>query len=464
MLPVIAIIGRPNVGKSTLFNKVTKSRDALVADLPGLTRDRQYGEGTFQEQRFLVIDTGGIGEAETGIDELMLGQSQQAIKEADAVLFVMDARAGLTAGDEEIARRVRNINKPVYLIINKSENLDEEIVKADFYALGLGEPIAISAAHNGHIASMLETVLEPMIQALPEETGEDKGIQVAIIGRPNVGKSTLVNRILGEERVIVFDQAGTTRDSIFIPFERFGQKYTIIDTAGVRRRGKINETVEKFSVIKSLKAIESAHVVIYVIDAREGVVDHDLHLLGFVLDAGKALVLAINKWDGMDSETKVRVKSELERRLFFIDFAETHFISALHGTGVGHLFESIDEAYAAATKKFSTNYMTNLLSDAVVKNPPPMAGAQRIKLRYAHFGGHNPPTVIIHGNQTQDLPISYKRYLEKFFIKALELVGTPIRLQFKTGDNPYKDKKNILTKRQLNKKRRLKKYLKKKYK
>lgn len=460
MLPIIAIIGRPNVGKSTLFNRLTKSRDALVADLPGLTRDRQYGEGCYDEHRFLVIDTGGIGQDTEGVASLMVEQTKQAIQEADAILFVVDGRAGRTAADEVIATQVRHAKKPVYIIVNKTEGIDDTLSKTEFHAMGLGQPIAISAAHGEGISALMEHVLKPLEKEQPEEeilTDKDS-VKVAIIGRPNVGKSTLVNRILGEERVIVFDEAGTTRDSIFIPFERFGKKYTIIDTAGMRRRGKIFEKIEKFSVGKSMQAVESANVVIYVIDARDGVVEQDLHLLGFVLDTGKALVLAVNKWDGMDTEKKQRVKTELDRRLGFVKFASIHFISALHGTGVGHLFESIDDSFASATQKFSTNKVTTILQEAVKKYAPPQVHAQRIKLRMAHFGGHNPPTIIIHGNQTEHLPMNYQRYLEKYFREALNLVGTPVRLQFKTSKNPFEGKKNVLTNRQIAKKRRLKNF------
>lgn len=466
MLPVIAIIGRPNVGKSTLFNQLTKSRDALVADLPGLTRDRQYGEGKYDDHRFLVIDTGGIGFATAtghGMDSLMHLQTQQAIHEADAILFVVDGKVGRTAADEVIASQVRHSGKPIYVVVNKTESIDTALSMAEFHAMGLGNPIAIAAAHGQGIHNVLDHALKPLLKTETDALTETAtGIKVAIIGRPNVGKSTLVNRILGEDRVIVFDEAGTTRDSIFIPFERFDKQYTIIDTAGMRRRSKIYEKVEKFSVTKSMQAIESANVVVFVLDARDGVVEHDLHLLGFVLDTGRALVLAVNKWDGMDQDKKQRVKTELERRLGFVSFADLHFISALHGTGVGLLFKSIDNAYASATKKFSTNVVTNLLLAAVKKYQPPQIHGQRIKLRMAHFGGHNPPTIIIHGNQTEHLPLNYKRYLEKFFIEALKLKGTPIRLQFKTSDNPFKDKKNILTKRQIEKKKRLKKYISKK--
>lgn len=460
MLPIIAIIGRPNVGKSTLFNRLTKTRNALVADLPGLTRDRQYGEGEYEDYRFLVIDTGGIGHESEGMAGLMLDQTKQAIEEADAILFVVDGRTGRTAADEVIAAQVRHSRKPIQVVVNKTEGIDDTLSMTEFHAMGLGQPVAISAAHGQGIGELIEYVLKPLEKQEIEAETEviNDSVKVAIIGRPNVGKSTLVNRILGEDRVIVFDEAGTTRDSIFIPFERFGKKYTIIDTAGIRRRGKISETVEKFSVGKSLQAVESANVVIFVIDAREGVVEHDLHLLGFILDAGKALVLAVNKWDGMDDDKKKRVKIELDRRLEFVKFASIHFISALHGTGVGHLFESIDASYVSATKKFSTNMVTKILQDAVKKYAPPQVHAQRIKLRMAHFGGHNPPTIIIHGNQTEHLPMNYQRYLEKFFINALNLVGTPIRLEFKTSQNPFKGKKNVLTSRQLAKKRRLKNY------
>lgn len=463
MLPVIAIIGRPNVGKSTLFNRITKSRNALVADLPGLTRDRQYGEGEFHGQKFLVIDTGGIGVDARGVDTHMIEQAKQALQEADAILFLVDGKAGRTAADEVIASQVRHINKPVQVVVNKTESIDPALAMAEFYAMGLGQPAAISAAHNQGIAGLIGHILHPFKEQLIQiEEEEIKGVKVAIIGRPNVGKSTLVNRILGEERVIVYDEPGTTRDSIFIPFERFEKKYTIIDTAGMRRRSKIYQTIEKFSVSKSMQAIETANVVVYVIDARDGIVDQDLHLLGFILDTGRALVLAINKWDGMKVEEKEQVKKELDRRLSFLNFADIHFISALHGSGVGNLFDSIDASYLSATEKFSTSLITNILQEAVKNHPPPQIRGQRIKLRFAHYGGHNPPTIIIHGNQTLHLPMNYKRYLENFFYKALKLVGTPIRLEFKTGENPFEGKKNELSKRQLDKRRRLKKHVKKK--
>jgi len=457
MLPVIAIIGRPNVGKSTLFNRLTKSRDALVADLPGLTRDRQYGEAQYDERKFLLVDTGGIGFDAEGLDSLMLDQTKLALEEADAILFVVDGRSGRTAADEAITQQLRMSKKPVYLVMNKTEGIDPMVANAEFHALGIGNPIAISAAHGDGIHSLMSKVLRklPQMKVSEEEIQNSKGIKVAIIGRPNVGKSTLVNRVLGEERVVVYDEAGTTRDSIFIPFERQGKDYTIIDTAGVRRKSRISEKIEKFSVTKSLQAIESANVVVFVIDARTGIVEHDLRLLGFVLDTGKALVIAINKWDGMELAERNIVKKELDRRLTFIDFARIHLISALHGTGVGDLFKSIEEAYSGATKKLSTPMATKILEKAVKTLPTPMVRGRRVKLRYAHIGGHNPPLIIIHGNQTDALPMNYRRYLQKTFRQELKIMGTPIKIEFKSSENPYKDKKNALTERQIRRKKRL---------
>ncbi len=468
MVPVIALVGRPNVGKSTLFNRLTKSRDAIVADVAGLTRDRQYGEARWQGKPYILIDTGGITGEESGIDMEMAGQSLQAIEEADAVLFLVDSQAGRTPGDELIAEHLRKRNKHTYLIANKIDGSDPDSILGEFSALGLGAPIGIAASHGRNINPMLEQVMgEHGISALMAERavdGEDAegrriveaiGTKIAVIGRPNVGKSTLVNRMLGEDRVIVFDQAGTTRDSIYIPYERHEKPYTLIDTAGVRRRGKVFEAVEKFSVVKTLQAIQDANVVIFVVDARDGIVDQDLHLLGFALEAGRALVIAVNKWDGMDEREKDYVKIELKRRLFFAEFADLHFISALHGSGVGLLYKSVDKAYASAMTKVPTNRMTQILEDAVSEHQPPMVNGRRIKMRYAHLGGSNPPIIIVHGNQLEKVPGSYTRYLENTFRKVLKLSGTPIRVEYKSGENPYEDRKNTLTDRQVNKKRRL---------
>ncbi|MEZ2744145.1 ribosome biogenesis GTPase Der [Halopseudomonas bauzanensis] len=466
MVPVIALVGRPNVGKSTLFNRLTKSRDAIVADVAGLTRDRQYGEAVWQGQPFIVVDTGGLTGDEHGIDTIMAGQSLQAIEEADAVLFLVDARTGRTAGDEMIAEHLRKRDKHTFLIANKVDGADQDSILGEFAPLGLGTPIGIAAAHGRNINPMLEAVLvKGDIEAGPELDEEGNpverlpvtpiGTKIAVIGRPNVGKSTLVNRMLGEERVVVFDQAGTTRDSIYIPYERHGKPYTLIDTAGVRRRGKVFEAIEKFSVIKTLQAIQDANVVIFVVDAREGIVEQDLHLLGFVLESGRALVVAINKWDGMEQGEKEYVKKELERRLIFTQFADQHFISALHGSGVGLLYKSVDQAYESAMTKIPTKRMTEILEAAVSEHQPPLVNGRRIKLRYAHLGGSNPPIIVIHGNQVDAVPRSYTRYLENIFRKVLKLSGTPIRIEYKGGDNPFAEKKNKLSERQVNKKRRL---------
>ncbi len=461
MIPVIALVGRPNVGKSTLFNRLTRSRDALVADFPGLTRDRKYGEARHHDQRFIVIDTGGITGEEEGIDSHMADQSLAAMTEADAVLLLVDARAGLTAGDEELVRHLRRSNKPFHLVVNKIDGIDEDSVLPDFYALGVEHLHPVAASHGRGVKAMLDDVLGGFVIDAEAEQDEGGSIRVAIIGRPNVGKSTLVNRLLGEDRVVVYDQPGTTRDSIYIDYEREDQRYTLIDTAGVRRRKNVKEVVEKFSIVKTLKAIDDAHVVVLVMDASEGLVEQDLHLLGQAIDAGRGLVLALNKWDGMDADDKQRVRYELDRRLKFIDYADIHFISALHGTGVGHLYKSIDAAYRSATRKLSTNQLTRILEDAVTDHEPPMINGRRIKLRYAHAGGQNPPLIVIHGNQTGKVPASYQRYLEKIFRRELQLAGTPVRVEFRTGENPYAGKRNQLTQRQVSRKRRMMKHVKK---
>jgi len=456
MIPVIALVGRPNVGKSTLFNRLTRTRDALVANHAGLTRDRKYGEGNIDGRRFIVIDTGGISGEEEGIDSMMAGQSLLAIQEADIVLFILDSREGLNAADHMIAKHLRVNNKKTYLVANKIDGMDPDIALAPFYELGLGEIFATTATHGRGVKSMMEEVLAEVPEVdenyVPEVA---KGIKIAIVGRPNVGKSTLVNRMLGEERVVVFDEPGTTRDSVYINYERFDKPYTIIDTAGVRRRKNVSMSIEKFSIVKTMQAISDANVVVLVMDASEGVVDQDLHLMGSTIDAGRALVIALNKWDGLEDAHKQYVKNELERRLRFVDFANIHFISALHGTGVGNLYKSIEQAYQSATDKFSTNFLTRILEDAVREHQPPMIAGRRIKLRYAHPGGHNPPIIVIHGNQTSEVPAHYVRYLEKTFRRVLELHGTPVRIEFKSSENPYADKKNELTARQFAKKRRL---------
>ncbi|ANB91702.1 GTP-binding protein [Moraxella ovis] len=441
--PVVALIGRPNVGKSTLFNQLTKSRQALVADMAGLTRDRQYGDAHFGNKSFIVVDTGGIGEADDGtgnIDDYMATQSYTAIHEADIVVFVVDARSGLIGADSEIARFLHTLGKPVYLVANKMDGV-HEASSVEFFELGFGEPFPTAASHGKGVTNLLEVLTADMPEDEVDDNDDDS-LKLAIIGRPNVGKSTLVNRLLGEERVVVFDMPGTTRDSIYIPFEREGRKYTLIDTAGVRRRGRIDEKVEKFSVVKTLQAIKDANVVVVVVDAKEGIVDQDLHMLGYALDAGRAIVIAINKWDGLSQDQKDYVKLEIDRRFNFVPWVKIHLISALYGNGVGELYPSIHKAYDASMFKVSTSRLTQILQDAVQNHQPPMVGGRRIKLRYAHLGGHNPPVIVIHGNQTSALPKSYQRYLENIYRDVFKLEGTPLHVEFKQNANPYEGKKN----------------------
>ncbi|MDF7661707.1 ribosome biogenesis GTPase Der [Erwiniaceae bacterium L1_54_6] len=493
MVPVVALVGRPNVGKSTLFNRLTRTRDALVADFPGLTRDRKYGRAEVEGREFIVIDTGGIDGTEEGVENRMAEQSLLAIEEADVVLFLVDARAGVMPADQQIANHLRSRQKATFLVANKTDGLDPEAAVLDFYALGLGEIHAIAASHGRGVTSLLETALLPWMdvvapqevseedeneaywaalaaeengEELPEEEEEDFDpttlpIKLAIVGRPNVGKSTLTNRILGEDRVVVYDMPGTTRDSIYIPMERDDREYILIDTAGVRKRGKITDTVEKFSVIKTLQAIEDANVVMLVIDAREGISDQDLSLLGFILNSGRSLVIVVNKWDGLSQEVRDEVKETLDFRLGFIDFARVHFISALHGSGVGNLFESVTEAYDCSTKRVNTSMLTRIMNMAADDHQPPLVRGRRVKLKYAHAGGYNPPIVVIHGNQVKDLPDSYKRYLMNYFRRSLNVMGTPIRIQFKEGDNPFAGKRNLLTPTQQRKRKRLMSHLKK---
>lgn len=457
MRPVLALVGRPNVGKSTLFNRLTRSRDALVANLPGLTRDRQYGEGRIADRPFIVIDTGGLAGEEEGIDFEMASQSLLAIEEADCVLLLVDGRAGLTPGDTAIVEHLRKNEKDVVLVVNKVDGIDEDVAKGDFYGLGISRVFPVTASQGRGVRKLIDDVLATFPEEEELTPATQNGIKIAVSGRPNVGKSTLINRMLGEERVVVYDMPGTTRDSVYIPFERHGEHYTLIDTAGIRRRGKTTETVEKFSVVKALQAIEDANVVILIVDARTGIVEQDLHLLGYVLDAGRALVIAINKWDGMDFEEKDKVKSDIKRRFAFVDFAKIHFISARHGTGVGDLYESIHAAYAAAQKTLTTSILTQVLQAAVEEHAPPMIDGRRIKLRYAHAGGHNPPIIVIHGKQTDKVPDSYSRYLEKTFRKILKLEGTPVRIQYRSDDNPYVRHEQDLTQQQVARKRQIKK-------
>jgi len=438
--PVLALVGRPNVGKSTLFNRLTRSRDAIVHDLPGVTRDRHYGEGRAGDRRFIAIDTGGFEpRAHEGLPVEMARQAEAAIAEADAVVFVVDGRAGLTAGDRDIAERLRR-HAHVWLVVNKTEGMQADTATAEFHELGIGAPAAISAAHGEGVRELVEAALAPFPEdAAPDEAAE-RHARVAIVGRPNVGKSTLINALVGEERVITFDQPGTTRDPIEVPFERAGRRYTLIDTAGVRRRGKTGTPPEFFSIVKALQAIEAANVAILLIDAAEGITEQDAHVAGYILERGRAVVLAVNKWDAADKEARARVKNELGWKLGFLGFAESHFISARNGKGLGPLMRSVDVAHAAAMARLSTPKLTRAMIAAVERQSPPRTGPIRPKLRYAHQGGVNPPRIIIHGNSLDRVPETYKRYLQGYFRDTFELVGTPLAIEFRTGRNPYAKK------------------------
>jgi len=465
MLPVIALIGRPNVGKSTLFNRLTRSRDALVADYPGLTRDRQYGFGKLGPVPYLVIDTGGVAGGEEGINELMVDQTVRALQEADIAIIMVDGRSGRTSADEHVADLARKHAKKTWLAVNKSEGLDAAIASGEFHMLGLGEPVAVSAAHGDRISALMDEVLQPFVDAAGEAEQDDdsedqKSLRIAVIGRPNVGKSTLINRLIGEERLVVFDQPGTTRDSVAVPFERDGRSYTLVDTAGVRRKSKVHEAIEKFSIIKALQAMERAQVVIAVLDAKEGITEQDVSLMGLVVERGRALVVVANKWDGLSVDHRRRVRDDMERRLPFLEFAKRITISALHGTAVGDILPAVENAYRAATRDMSTAELTRELEGAVLAHPPPVVRGRRIKLRYAHQGGRNPPVIVIHGNQTERLPEAYRRFLINRYRKAFRLKGTPVRLSFKTSDNPYKGRRNKLTPRQERKRDRLMKHAK----
>ncbi|MFP5460063.1 MAG: ribosome biogenesis GTPase Der [Gammaproteobacteria bacterium] len=506
-MPVVALVGRPNVGKSTLFNRLTRSRAALVADRPGLTRDRHYGRGRMGEVPYIVIDTGGFEPvAKQGIEVEMARQARQAVLEADVVLFIVDGRQGLTAHDREIGVELRRNARRIILAVNKAEGMQREAVSAEFHELGLGEPLAISAAHGDGVRELAELALAPFVEEAEREAelaraeteqaeqeraaAQDKAaseakrgktapaaagaadaaagasagagasgagasgaapgpdaeaadprgprrVKVAVVGRPNAGKSTLINALLGEERLIAFDQPGTTRDSVAIDFERGRKPYTLIDTAGVRRRGKVTDMIEKFSVVKTLQAIEDCNVCVLMLDAREGVADQDANIAGYILEAGRSLVVAVNKWDAIDESQRDRLKSELDRRLHFLSFARTHYISALKGKGLGAVMRSVDDAFAAATRKLSTPKLTRALQEAVERQQPPRKGPLRPKLRYAHQGGQNPPIVVIHGTSLDSVPETYRRYLESWFREQFKLEGTPLRIEFRTGANPY---------------------------
>jgi GTPase len=444
MKPVLALVGRPNVGKSTLFNRLTKSRDAIVADFAGLTRDRHYGNGRQGKYEFIVIDTGGFEpDAESGIYKEMAKQTQQAVAEADVVIFVVDARAGISAQDHDIARYLRRLGKPCVLAANKAEGMKEGVQLGEFFELGLGEVYAVSAAHGQGIRSLVDLALEPLNLPDPDDEAaeEDAGvIKLAVAGRPNVGKSTLINTWLGEERLVAFDLPGTTRDAITVPFERNGQKFELIDTAGLRRKGKVFEAIEKFSVVKTLQAIESANVVLLLLDATQGVTDQDAHIAGYVLESGRAVVLAVNKWDAVDEYQREQLQRSIETRLAFLKFATMHFISAKKRQGLGPVWMSITQAHKSATCKMSTPVLTRLLLEAVQFQSPKRAGMFRPKLRYAHQGGMNPPVIVVHGNSLEHVTDAYKRFLEGRFRKEFNLVGTPLRIEMKTSHNPYADK------------------------
>ena len=462
MKPTLVLVGRPNVGKSTLFNRLTRSRDALVADLPGLTRDRHYGQGRLGEKPFIVVDTGGFEPvAKEGILSEMARQAREAIAEADVIVFLTDARSGLTPHDKRIAQQLREAHAPVILAVNKAEGMREEIAVAEFHELALGEPRAISAEHGEGVRSLVEEALAGFAAEPEEETPDHP--RVAIVGRPNVGKSTLVNRLLGEERVIAFDQPGTTRDAIEVELERDGRRYTLVDTAGIRRKGKVFESVEKFSVVKTLQAIERANVVVLAVDAAESITEQDAHIGGYILEAGRALVVAVNKWDAIDTEKRRDVQDGLERKLAFLDFAPFVPISALKGSGVKALLAAVDTAFAAAMAKLSTPKLTRALQAALAQQQPPMAGRFRPKMRYAHQGGSNPPIIVIHGTGLEGVKAPYKRYLENTFQKAFKLQGTPLRIELRSAANPFEGRRKPLTEKQDAQRRRRKIISKRRY-
>jgi GTP-binding protein len=437
MLPVVALVGRPNVGKSTLFNRLTGTRDAIVADMPGVTRDRQYGFGRLGGQPYIVVDTGGLVEQPAGLEAPMRIQTERAVAEADLLVFIADARAGLTPQDHFVARELRRSGKPVFLAVNKAEGLDSAMAGADFHSLGFGEPIPIAAAHGEGCRELMERVLEGVAPEPEVDEARDPSIRIAIIGRPNVGKSTLVNRLLGEERVIASETPGTTRDSIFVPFERDDRKFVLIDTAGVRRRSKVEDEVERASVAKTLQAIDKAHVVIFVCDAHDVIGEQDASVLGLALNRGRALLVAINKWDGVAQDQRDDIRRQLELKLDFVPYAPVHFISARHGTGVGELVQATIRAYDAAMRDIPTPVLTKTLERAIQQHQPPLVRGRRIKLRYAHQGGRNPPRIIVHGNQTKDVPESYTRYLANVFRKEFDLFASPVAVEYRGGRNPY---------------------------
>ncbi|MCG6863648.1 MAG: ribosome biogenesis GTPase Der [Chromatiaceae bacterium] len=462
MLPVLTLVGRPNVGKSTLFNRLTGTRDALVANFPGLTRDRQYGVGRIGPTGYILVDTGGLRGELAGLDGLTEQQVGRALEQADHLLFVVDARDGCTSADLDIADRLRRTGKPISLVLNKVDHLDPAVAAAEFHALGLGEPFAISATQGRGVKTLIDQVCQDLPETGSETITEDperSGTRIAVVGRPNAGKSTLINRLLGEDRLVTFDAPGTTRDSIEVPFEHNGKHYTLIDTAGVRRRARVHDAVEKFSVIKTLQAIEQCNLVVLVLDARLGIGEQDATLAAHILESGRALVIAVNKWDGLENDERARVRDAFDRKLGFLDFAVVHYISALHGSGVGSLLDEADLAVGNATRDLSTPELTRILENAVQEHQPPLVRGRRIKLRYAHQGGRNPPVIVIHGNQTAAVPDSYRRYLVNRFRRALDLIGTPLRLELRTGVNPYEGRRNRLTPAQQRKRTRLRRYV-----
>jgi GTP-binding protein len=450
MLSSVALVGRPNVGKSTLFNRLTRSRDALVADHPGVTRDRRYGLAQSDSARFLAIDTGGLGPSdESAISELVVRQVEFALVEADAIVFVVDHKEGLTPEDMAIAERIRRSGKPIIVAVNKCEGVLGEVAAAEFHSLGLGEPFGISALSGQGIEALFAEVASRLPPSIEEHHDEELGPRIAVIGRPNVGKSTLINRLLGSDRLVTSDLPGTTRDSVFVPCERDGRKFVLIDTAGIRRRARVSDAIEKYSIVQSLQAISDARVVIFLLDATEGVTDQDLHLIGVVVEQGRALVIGINKWDGLPTRTRNQVLRDVDRQLDFVAFAEVHHVSALHGSGIADLLRSAFVADNSAGMSIPTPRLNEVLERILRTHPPPMVRGRRIKLRYAHQGGRYPPTIVIHGTQADRAPLSYRRYLENAFREALRLRGTPVRIELRSGENPFAGRRNKLTPRQV---------------
>ena len=458
MLPAVALVGRPNVGKSTLFNQLTGSRDALVADYPGLTRDRRYGFGNFEGHSFIAIDTGGLVDDTREVDALVVQQAEIAMDEADAVVLVVDYREGLTAADQQIAERLRSADKPVTIAVNKSEGLAPEMAEAEFHSLGLGVPVGIAALQGRRVSALMRAALEPFTEEAPEDaevSGRLEGPRLAVVGRPNVGKSTFINRLLRSERLVTSAEPGTTRDSVLVPCRRGDREFILVDTAGIRRRARVHNSVEKFSVVQSLQAIEDSGVVVLLVDAREGVTDQDLHLMGLSIERGRAITIAVNKWDGVETSRRRQIEAEVDRKLEFVGFARVNYISALHGSGIDAVVDAALAAYEAAGREFSTPKLNRILERALTAHPIPIVGGRRIRLRYVHQGGRHPSILVVHGNRSERVPAHYRRYLVNAFRKALHLQGVPLRLELKSGDNPFAGRRNALTRRQLKRKRRL---------